>query len=127
MIALSPGLSWLLFGGWFLAVVLIVAFFMGASRVTDRVMGPWGVRDADPPSFTFAEPAEPLVRIISIYDHEARGDLDHLDYHDPTIDHDHCETCNALLRRALVKLADRLMGPRDADGLMAAIREELES
>ena len=34
--ALSPGLSWLLIGGWLLAVVLIVAFFMGASRVNDR-------------------------------------------------------------------------------------------
>ena len=34
--ALSPGLTWLLFGGWLLAVVLIIAFFMGASRVRDR-------------------------------------------------------------------------------------------
>jgi len=47
--------------------------------------------------------------------------------HDPTIDHDRCETCNALLRRAFVRLADRIMGPRDADELMAAIREELDS
>jgi hypothetical protein len=34
VIALSPGLSWLLFGGWLVAVVLIIAFFMG--RGTDR-------------------------------------------------------------------------------------------
>ena len=46
--------------------------------------------------------------------------------HDPTVDHGRCETCNALLRRSFVRLADRLMGPRDADELMAAIREELE-
>jgi hypothetical protein len=39
--------------------------------------------------------------------------------------HDVCATCNALLRRAFVKLADRIMGPRDADEFMAAIREEL--
>lgn len=30
--ALSPGLSWLIFGGWIVAVVLVVAFFMGATR-----------------------------------------------------------------------------------------------
>lgn len=47
--------------------------------------------------------------------------------HDPTIDHGRCETCNALLRRAFVRLADRVMGPRDADELMTAIREELDS
>jgi hypothetical protein len=47
--------------------------------------------------------------------------------HDPTLDHGHCDTCNALLRRAFVKLADRLMGPRDADALMNAIRQELAS
>lgn len=46
--------------------------------------------------------------------------------HDPVVDHGRCPTCNALLRRAFVRLADRLMGPRDADELMAAIREELE-
>ena len=45
--------------------------------------------------------------------------------HDPTLDHGICETCNALLRRAFVRLADRLMGPRDVDELMAAIRAEL--
>ncbi len=109
MIALSPGLSWLLFGGWLLAVVLIVAFFMGASRVTDRVMGPWGVRDADPPSFTFTEPA----------DHEAHGDFDH----DPLTDG--CEACASRRRRAFNRLADRPGVPRDADELIAAIREEL--
>ena len=46
--------------------------------------------------------------------------------HDPTLTHETCPTCNALLRRAFVKLADRIMGPRDADELMAAIREELK-
>lgn len=29
---LSPGLSWLLFGGWLFLVILIVLFFMGASE-----------------------------------------------------------------------------------------------
>ena len=51
----------------------------------------------------------------------------HTAAHDPTVDHGRCETCNALLRRAFVRLADRIMGPRDADTLMAAIREELAS
>jgi len=46
--------------------------------------------------------------------------------HDPTIDHGRCDVCNALLRRAFVRLADRDLGPRDVDTLMAAIREELE-
>jgi LPS sulfotransferase NodH len=32
----TPLASWLLFGGWILAVVLAVAFFMGASRVNDH-------------------------------------------------------------------------------------------
>ena len=46
--------------------------------------------------------------------------------HNPTVDHDRCETCDALLRRAFNRLADRAFGPRDADELMTAIREELE-
>ncbi len=122
MIALSPGLSWLLFGGWLLAVVLIVAFFMGASRVTDRVMGPWGVRDADPPTWTFTEPADPHIRIVGgPYDHEAHGDFDH----DPLTDG--CEVCASRRRRAFNRLADRPGSPRDADELTAAIREELDS
>ncbi len=45
--------------------------------------------------------------------------------HDPTLDHADCDVCNALLRRAFVRLADRVMGPRDADDLMAAIRSIL--
>lgn len=49
----------------------------------------------------------------------------HTDDHDPTLEHETCDVCNGLLRRAFVGLADRLMGPRDADALMAAIREEL--
>jgi len=51
----------------------------------------------------------------------------HIATHDPVVDHCHCDVCNALLRRAFVRLADRIMGPRDADALMAAIREELAS
>jgi len=53
--------------------------------------------------------------------------MNHVAAHDPTLMHDVCDTCNALLRRAFVRLADRIMGPRDVDELMAAIREELTS
>jgi len=50
----------------------------------------------------------------------------HTATHDPTLMHEVCETCNALLRRAFTHIADRIMGPRDADELMAVIRETLD-
>jgi hypothetical protein len=50
----------------------------------------------------------------------------HTDDHDPTLEHETCETCNGLLRRAFAMLADRLMGPRDADELVRAIHEQLD-
>ena len=63
----SPGMSWLIFGGWLLAVVLIVAFFMGATR---------GQREYDERTFT-ENSVDAHVRIIAgPYDHEARGDFE---------------------------------------------------
>ena len=74
------------------------------------------------------DPCDAHVRVIGgIYDHEARGDFDGrwtFD-HDPLTDHE-CEVCNARLRRAFNRLAGLRGSPRDADELMAAIREELE-
>ena len=65
--ALSPDLSWLVFGGWLLAVVLIVAWFSGETRKTRQHDESW----------TFTEPADPQLRIFGgIYDHEGRGDFD---------------------------------------------------
>jgi hypothetical protein len=110
LVALSPGASWLLIGGWLLAVVLIVLFFMGASLVSGAVMG---MQATEPP----------IVHLYGgIYDHEVRGD-----FHDPVRDHEWCPDCNARLRRAFNDLADLDLGPRDADALMAAIHRELES
>jgi hypothetical protein len=70
--ALSPGLSWLIFGGWLLSVVLIGAFFMGAARGTreyeERL-------DGAVPSW--ANPEEAHIRIIrGPYDAETRGDFE---------------------------------------------------
>jgi hypothetical protein len=75
---------------------------------------------------------QPRVR-LGPYDHEALGDFDQpftynfpLTFdHDPTIDYDRCEACNAALRRAFNKLAGRELGPRDADVLMETIRRVL--
>jgi hypothetical protein len=59
----------------------------------------------------------------SVYDWQAHGDFDH----DPIRDHEWCDGCAALLRGALNRIGDRHGGPRSADDLVAAIREELES
>jgi hypothetical protein len=90
----------------------------------------------------FLEPwEEPRVR-LGPYDHEALGDFNEpfvhsfegVDKffgqpwtfdHDPTLDYDRCEACNAALRRAFNKLADHELGPRDADVLMETIRRVL--
>lgn len=97
MIAFSPGLSWLIVGGWLLAVVLIVAFFMGATRASREHRGvdvlPWiDVRPEDaPPSgglppaerpydyadITWSAPADADVRVGGgVYDAESTGDFD---------------------------------------------------
>ena len=62
------------------------------------------------------------ARILpSVYDWEAHGD-----FHDPIHDHEWCDGCASLLRGALNRIGDRHGGPRSADDLVAAIREELE-
>ena len=67
MTALSSGLSWLIFGGWLLAVALVVAFFMGATRRGREYEETW----------TFTEPADPNLRIFGgLYDAVERGDFD---------------------------------------------------
>lgn len=87
--ALSPGLSWLILGGWLLAVVLIVAFFMGANRASREYDE--GVDFLNPQrapvdryrveldaslTLTSAEPRDPKLRIFGgVYDHQDRGDF----------------------------------------------------
>jgi hypothetical protein len=117
MIALSPLLSWLL-----VLVVLFIAVVVYAAVVAGGRADEWAER------MYFQPEATPVIHIIGgIYDHEAHGDFNWSLDHDPTVDFDRCEVCNALLRRAFNRLADRDLGPRDAATLMAAIREELES
>jgi hypothetical protein len=122
--ALSPVESWV---AWFLVAVCVgglVYIVVFGGRRYRRIVNdhPW------PPGkpIYVADGFEhvSLVRVLpSVYDHEARGDFDH----DPIRDYEWCDDCNAALRRAFNRLADRVMGPRDADALMAAIYEELES
>jgi hypothetical protein len=59
--ALSPGLSWLIFGGWLLSVVLIGAFFMGATRRTQEYEERL---DGAVPSWTSVNPEDAHIRII---------------------------------------------------------------
>jgi hypothetical protein len=129
--------SWLLFGAC-IAVGVTVYVVVAGGRRYRAIDAEWhrirwerrngGGLISFPPGTSLQE-VESFVRVFGgIYDHEARGDFDRpwtFD-HDPTVDFDRCEVCNALLRRAFNRLADRDLGPRDADTLMAAIREELE-
>jgi len=131
MIALSPLVSWLVvLAVLFIAVVVYAAVVAGGR--SDEWAARWNRRDGviDFPSGTSLQEGGSFVRIFGgVYDHEARGDFD-LPWgfdHDPVRDHDRCEICNALLRRAFDRLADLDLGPRDADELIAAIRAELES
>ena len=67
--ALSPGVSWLIVGGWLLALVLVVLFFMGASRRGRE----WDEDEA----WRRMVPTVPVIRILGgVYDHEVRGDFD---------------------------------------------------
>ena len=122
--ALSPLLSWVVVGMVLFISVAVYAAVVAGGRADD-----WAEQFfADDRQRAKADSVIPIVRVFGgVYDHEARGDFDWTLDHDPTIDHGRCEVCNALLRRALVRLADRPMSPRDADELMVAIREELES
>jgi hypothetical protein len=116
---MSPLASWALF----LVCVLIgvgVYIIVAGGRRYRRMMN-----DARIFSIRKAAWAEslPLVRVLpSVYDWQAHGDFDH----DPIRDHEWCDGCAALLRRALNRIGDRHGGPRSADDLVAAIREELE-
>jgi hypothetical protein len=47
----------------------------------------------------------------------------HFREHDPILDANHCERCNAALRHTLVLLADLDFGPKDAMTLAKKIRE----
>ena len=137
MIALSPLLSWFVVGMVLFITVVGYAALVAGGRADEWAEREWrarmgtidvlptvNVRPEDaPPSADF-----PIVRIFGgIYDHEASGDFNWSLDHDPTIDYDRCEACNTALRRAFNQLADRDLGPRDADVLMAAIRRVLDA
>jgi hypothetical protein len=47
----------------------------------------------------------------------------HFREHDPILDANHCERCNAALRHTLILLADLDLGPKDATTLAKKIRE----
>lgn len=118
---MSPLASWVLFGACILVGLVVYVVVAGGHRY--RRM------ERDALTFTQWVDSFPVststswVRVLpSVYDHEAHGDFDH----DPIRDHEWCDGCNALLRRALNRISERHMGPRSADDLVAAIREELE-
>jgi len=124
---MTPLASWLLFGACILVGLVVYVVVAGGRRYRGMIemLPPVNVRPEDaPPSADF-----PPIHIFGgIYDHEARRDFDGrwtFD-HDPLIDHE-CEVCDARLRQAFNRLGDRSGTPRDADELMAAIREELET
>jgi hypothetical protein len=115
---MSPVLSWVIFGVCVGIGALVYAALVAGGRADDRYERMWHAA-TDP-----VDRFPPVVRLYGgIYDHEARGDFDH----DPIRDHEWCDGCAALLRRALNRIGDRHGGPRSADDLVAAIREELES
>lgn len=108
---MSPLASWLLFGGCVAVGLVVYVVVVGGRRYRqmERQMESW----------TFTEPEDAHVRLIGgIYDAEAREDFDH----DPLTCF--CEVCAGRRRRAFNRLADRPGTPRDADELIAAIREE---
>jgi len=109
----TPLESWVLFGAC-IAIGAWVYVAVAGGRRYRRI-------EASFHGYDWSAILQPVRVYGGIYDHETRGDFDH----DPIRDHERCEGCNALLRRALNRLADRDLGPRDADRLMAAIREEL--
>lgn len=49
--------------------------------------------------------------------------LDHAADHDPITEMFHCEVCAGIVRRTLNELAGLDLGPKDADILIARIRE----
>jgi len=116
--ALTPVESWMLFGACIAVGAWVYVAVVGGGRY--RRMERQALGDERP-----LVRVAPTIRIFGgIYDHEARGDFDWTFDHDPLTDD--CEVCRGRRRRAFNRLADRPGSPRDADELMAAIREELE-
>ena len=126
--ALTPLASWAVFLVCVAVGVVVYVVVAGRRRWRDMVESVDFMNPRMAPVDRFRPELDAPVRIFGgIYDHETRGDFRWSLDHDPTIDHDRCEVCNARLRRAFNRLADYDLGPRDADMLMAAIRRELES
>jgi hypothetical protein len=113
---MSPGQSWAVFVACIAVGVLVYVTIVGGRRY----------RRMEREALTFTpwvESFPPPLRVWpGVYDWQARGDFDH----DPIRDHEWCDGCAALLRGALNRIGDRHGGPRSADDLVAAIREELE-
>jgi len=108
--ALSPVLSWFLVLVVLFSAVVVYAAVIAGGRADEWAERTWAIHDT------------PLRVYGGVYDYEARGD-----FHDPIRDHEWCDDCNARLRQAFNRLADLDLGPRDADALMARIREVLDS
>jgi len=120
---MTPLASWALFLVC-VAIGVVVYVVVAGGRRYRRMEVDFLVSTVAPIDRFRPELDAPYVRVLpSVYDHEARGDFEH----DPIRDHEWCDGCNALLRRALNRLGDLDLGPRDVDTLMAAIRQELES
>jgi hypothetical protein len=116
---MSPALSWVLFGVCIVIGVVVYAVVAGGRRY--RRMDAQMLEASR--QATLQSARDSLVRVLpSVYDWQTHGDFDH----DPIRDHEWCDGCATLLRGALNRIGDRHGGPRSADDLVAAIREELE-
>jgi hypothetical protein len=119
---MTPLASWALF---LVCVVVGVGVYLvvAGGRRYRRMERAWV--ESLPPKHPRAERPDPTLWVHvrpSVYDWQTHGDFDH----DPLRDHEWCDGCATLLRGALNRIGDRHMGPRSADDLVAAIREELE-
>jgi hypothetical protein len=119
---MTPLVSWLVVGVVLLIAVVVYAAAVAGGRADEWNERTWEARMAPVDRFR-PELDAPYVRVLpSVYDWQAHGDFEH----DPIRDHEWCDGCATLLRHALNRIGDRHMGPRSADDLVAAIREELE-
>jgi len=76
VIALSPGLSWLIFGSLIALVGFIYVYLVGSDWL-DRSERELNRLAKANPSRTFVEPEDAHIRIVGgIYDAEVRGDFD---------------------------------------------------
>jgi hypothetical protein len=118
---MTPLASWALFLACLAVGVLVYVVVAGGRRY--QRMERDALEPMAPGFLRYDETWKPLgLRVWpGPYDWQARGD-----FHDPIRDHEWCDGCAALLRGALNRIGDRHMGPRSADDLVAAIREELE-